>query len=219
MPCLPLFKLFQFASEKFSTSRMVDDLSNSTLYFGYGSNLWQQQMSKRCPTSKYLGIARLTGYRWIIYDRGYANIVEIDNEDEQAAKHEYQNEVWGLVYSLEAWDERRLDGNEGVPIAYKKEDIGIEFWPKAAHGKTPIDIGRKGEKMDMLVYINRKLDEPSKPKKEYIHRMNMGIKDAVHEGVPQKYVDQVLRKYIPQEDDEKVVEMAREQALVSENEK
>jgi hypothetical protein len=30
-----------------------------TLYFGYGSNLWKQQMDRRCPENKFLGTARL----------------------------------------------------------------------------------------------------------------------------------------------------------------
>nr|POE54512.1 gamma-glutamylcyclotransferase [Quercus suber] len=202
MSCLPLSKLFHSLSGRLLPDNMADESSPTTIYFGYGSNLWRQQMLQRCPKSKYLGIARLKGYRWIIYERGYANIVEIDEEDnEEAEKHKYKNEVWGLVYSLEPSDERRLDGNEGVPVAYTKEDIEIEFWTKSAREKTPIDIGKEGKKMDMLVYINRKLDEPSNPKTEYIHRMNMGIRDAVHEGVPQEYVDQVLRKYIPDNDD------------------
>jgi hypothetical protein len=36
-----------------------------TLYFGYGSNLWLHQMQLRCPTSQYLGVARLPNYRLI----------------------------------------------------------------------------------------------------------------------------------------------------------
>jgi hypothetical protein len=59
-----------------------------TLYFGYGSNLWLHQMQLRCPTSQYLGVARLPNYRWIINDRGYANVVERRDTAEAEAEAE-----------------------------------------------------------------------------------------------------------------------------------
>ncbi|KAA8572454.1 hypothetical protein EYC84_003074 [Monilinia fructicola] len=46
-----------------------------TLYFAYGSNLSLTQMKARCPNSTYYGLGVLQGYRWIINQRGYANIV------------------------------------------------------------------------------------------------------------------------------------------------
>lgn len=171
-------------------------------------------MKQRCPTSKYLGIARLKGYRWIIYDRGYANIVEISKE-ESKQKHDYSHEVWGLVYSLEPEDEDALDGNEGVPVAYRKEHLECDFFEN--HGDKQ-DITVDPKEIDMLVYINRKLTTPSDPKEEYIYRMNMGIKDALQEGVPSKYVDQVMRKFIPDVEDKMVAEVARKQALEFEDE-
>lgn len=173
-------------------------------------------MKQRCPTSKYLGIARLNGYRWIIYERGYANIVEISKED-KLAKHDYTQEVWGLVYSLESKDEDRLDGNEGVPYAYTKEYLECDFF-EAKDGKKS-DVESDPKEVDMLVYINRKLITPGKTKKEYIYRMNMGIKDALQEGVPKAYVDKVMRKFIPDVEDETVKEVAKKQGLEFEDEK
>jgi hypothetical protein len=182
----------------------------ATVYFGYGSNLWQEQMRQRCPTSKYLGIARLNGYKWIIYDRGYANIVQI-TEEKVETKHDYTHEVWGLVYSLEKEDERRLDRNEGVPVAYTKELLECDFW-ETKDGHKP-DTSREPENIDMLVYINRKLTTPSKSKEEYVYRMNKGINDALEEGVPKQYVEQVMRKFIPDIEDQSVADVARNQAL------
>jgi gamma-glutamylcyclotransferase len=83
--------------------------NNGSYYFGYGSNLWKHQMIQRCPTSDYLGIARLNQFKWIINDRGYANVVQTS---------EKKDVVWGLVYRLQAEDERRLDLNEGVPVCH-----------------------------------------------------------------------------------------------------
>ncbi len=40
-----------------------DDLETNerapTLYFGYGSNMWVDQMDRRCPKNKYIGTAVL----------------------------------------------------------------------------------------------------------------------------------------------------------------
>jgi hypothetical protein len=185
--------------------------SNTTIYFGYGSNLWKDQMIKRCPASSYLGIARLNGYRWLINNRGYANVVEPKPDNKTDA-----DAVWGLVYSLQADDEERLDLNEGVPYAYTKEDLVVDYWPTSNGSKSDTD----GEAMEqtMLVYIDRKRVKPDRPKKEYIYRMNMGIKDAVAAGVPQKYVDEVMREFIPDEEDTDVEVFAKQQAVFFEDE-
>jgi hypothetical protein len=65
-------------------------------------------MIQRCPTSEYLGIARLNGYRWLINNRGYANVAQTKSDSEDV--------VWGLVFSLLQEDEKKLDVNEGVPV-------------------------------------------------------------------------------------------------------
>jgi len=114
--------------------------------------------------------------------------------------HSYDDEVWGLVYSLEQEDEDRLDGNEGVPVAYTKEDLTVDYWPAKKDGSAP-DTEEKPAQTEMLVYINRELTKPHEPKEEYIYRMNMGIKDALKEGMPQGYVDDVMRAYIPDRDE------------------
>lgn len=175
---------------------MSSETSSPTIYFGYGSNLWLHQMDIRCPTSTYLGVARLNNYRWMINDRGYANVVEVSS----ASSSNYKNVVFGLVYSLEAEDEKRLDRNEGVPIAYTKEDLECDFWE--AKDGAKVDVSKSPtESKKMLVYIDRKRTTDDKPKEEYIYRMNKGIDDAIRKGVPTKYVDDVMRKFIPADDD------------------
>ncbi|KAF2731654.1 hypothetical protein EJ04DRAFT_514418 [Polyplosphaeria fusca] len=181
---------------------MSSKTSNTTIYFGYGSNLWLHQMALRCPHSEYLGVARLDNYKWIINDRGYANVVEVpatnDTKTEATNSSQYAHAVFGLVYSLTPPDERRLDKNEGVPIAYTKELISCKFW--AAHHGKPVNVSAPPtETRDMLVYIDRERVEPSKPKAEYIVRMNHGIEDALTKGVPAEYVDKIMREFIPKE--------------------
>jgi len=179
-----------------------------TLYFGYGSNLWLHQMSLRCPTSAYRGLARLPSYRWIINARGYANVVSSNSTSDV---------VWGMVYALQPSDEARLDRNEGVPEAYTKEILTIDFWP--SDGVKAVDVSAEPERKGMLVYVDRKRVEESVAKEEYVYRMNMGIRDAVALGVPRAYVEGVMRRFIPDgEGRGEVEEKSREQALEFEDE-
>lgn len=191
--------------------------SNSTgkLYFGYGSNLSIPQMHSRCPNSHYVGLARLKGWKWIINDRGYANVVEL-SRGSSASK---ANEVWGLVFYLTESDEQRLDRNEGVPYAYTKEMPRVDFWRHALEDLDDrIDVeAEKSTRKEVLVYVDRKRTTDSKPKEEYIIRMNNGIEDAVRFGMPHQYVNDVMRKFIPEpdgEEDEGMVAKAAKQALM-----
>lgn len=180
---------------------------------------------------------RLKGFRWIIYQRGFANIVEVDSHKEEGTEKredgDYRNQVWGMMYSLEEKDEKLLDEREGVPVAYRKEWIECEFWtvPEDAASSSssassrggeeevgkneedtttaenkkkrkPADITKRPGKEKMLVYINREMTDEGEIRKEYISRMNCGIKDAVKEGLPREYVEQVLRRWIPADREE-----------------
>ena len=201
-----------------SSKHISQHQTERKMYFGYGSNLWREQMQLRCPSSEYLGIARLNEWYWIINDRGYANIVQRSTNPIADGQHvenmKGSDEVWGLVYSLIPTDEARLDKNEGVPYAYTKEMHLIDFWPTGMRPEGPIDPTKKPKQQSMLVYVDRKRTVPDKPKKEYIHRMNMGIADALKAGVPEEYINSTLRMYIPPElVDNDTETFAKQQAL------
>lgn len=203
------------------------------LYFAYGSNLWLAQMAARCPSSPLTGLARLRGYKWFINARGYANIAPTTNPKKSSGDGDdsTDSEVWGLIYALSPPDEAQLDLNEGVPYAYEKRIIPAEYWPINTHPSssessgtdTSTDIppssaddgvaSNPGKTVDTLVYIDFKRSVGGhQPKAEYVHRMNMGISDALARGVPGRYVRDVLRGYIPEEEEEGVRGLAERQA-------
>jgi len=125
-------------------------------------------MKKRCPQSKKIGIARLSGYRWIISARGYANVVESAEDD-----------VEGVLFEISHSDEKSLDEYEGVASgSYRKAELRV--------------LHEEKEK-DALVYIDLITVEGT-PKDEYIHRINAGIKDAK---LSSAYVTRYVRKFIP----------------------
>lgn len=136
--------------------------------FGYGSNMWDEQMRKRCPGSRKAGFGRLRGYRWIISTRGYANVVE-----------SAEDEVEGVLFTLSPEDEAALDRFENVAAgSYRKENLPV--W---------ID----GREVTALVYVDP-ITHEGPPKPEYILRINAGLADA---GLSADYVAKQIRKFIP----------------------
>ncbi|KAM3500439.1 hypothetical protein MY10362_006397 [Beauveria mimosiformis] len=159
----------------------------TTIYFGFGSNMWKQQVKTRCRTAAYLGIARLPGYRWFIAAQGGANITLGSDDDE----------VWGLAYSLQPNDEAELDVIERVPTHFTKNIIQAELWEPIAADGTPADPAQTGRAVGVLVYISHERIATGKPRDEYVVRMNHAISDALSSGVPLSYIENVLRKWIP----------------------
>ncbi|KAF9649330.1 hypothetical protein BDM02DRAFT_3094995 [Thelephora ganbajun] len=149
------------------------------LYFGYGSNLWLDQMIRRCPESKFIGLGVLQGWKWFINNRGYANVVRSPGDL-----------VYGMVYEISPSDEANLDRSEGVPWAYTKETMEIEL-QSAGNGGGSIVQG--------LVYIDQWRVDEGEPWGEYVYRINMGINDAATKGLPGWYIDKYMRRYIPAE--------------------
>lgn len=82
-----------------------------------------------------------------------------------------------------------LDGYESVPDAYVKEYLSVTF------------LGTKDSSVEketkVLVYVDFLRVKESKPKTEYIYRMNMALADALNEGVPEDYVEKYVRPFIP----------------------
>ncbi|KAI2776685.1 hypothetical protein F4815DRAFT_483909 [Daldinia loculata] len=173
-----------------------NDELNGVLYFAYGSNLSSVQMRKRCPRSTPVGLAYLSGWTWIINERGYANIVEDRTKI---------GGIYGIIYRLHPDDEKWLDMNEGVPWAYERRFIEVEGLATTSTAKGEgeeevelIDQGKTSEKIRALAYIDFHRIRPSHPKNEYIYRMNNGIEEAMMQwGLPEQYVDSVIRPSIP----------------------
>ncbi|KXN91490.1 Gamma-glutamylcyclotransferase [Leucoagaricus sp. SymC.cos] len=159
---------------------MVETQPSPRLYLGYGSNMWIEQMVRRCPQSKCLGIGFLLDWKWFICERGYANIIESKGD-----------KVYGLVYEVSESDEKNLDHYENVPTSYVKKILTVIFL-----GKTDSIISSAKE---MLVYVDVERVHYGPPKTEYIYRMNMAIADAIKEGVPEEYVQKTLRPFIPKQ--------------------
>jgi gamma-glutamylcyclotransferase (GGCT)/AIG2-like uncharacterized protein YtfP len=89
-------------------------------YFAYGSNMNHEQMSKRCPSSKYIKRGYLQGYKFV-YD-GYssmrggavANVVKSNS-----------GIVWGGIFEISEDNLSALDRYEGYPNNYDRKEVNI----------------------------------------------------------------------------------------------
>ena len=84
------------------------------LYFAYGSNLNLGQMAVRCPQAQLMERAVLEGYE-LAFRCGVLTV--LPKED---------GRVDGLLWKVNAWDERALDRYEGYPHLYTKELLPVQ---------------------------------------------------------------------------------------------
>ncbi|KAI0279081.1 Butirosin biosynthesis, BtrG-like protein [Russula aff. rugulosa BPL654] len=157
--------------------------STTTFYFGYGSNMWIDQMNRRCTENKYIGIAVLHDWCWIINQRGYANIIPSSGDY-----------VYGFIYELNPKNEASLDIYEGAPRIYDKKIHPVQLRTSPGDGEMATK-----KTINALVYIDTVSTSPDVPKTEYIHRINLALQDGIKNGVPQSYIDKYIRPFIPAE--------------------
>jgi len=133
-------------------------------YFAYGSNMNWPQMKQRCPSARFICVARLSDYRFAIARHsqlrkcGTANIFP-----------DVGSEVWGIVYDLDDQDLNRLDSFED---GYRRERL---FVVARGDGQHPLEA---------LVYIAQKEDDAPLPNPEYKRLM---VEGAYHWQLPVGY--------------------------------
>ena len=127
-------------------------------------------MAIRCPESKYHDSGKLLDYSWLINARGYASIKPSEGEF-----------VLGEIFALSQQDISNLDIYESVEEGmYLKSNLSVQT------SKGPVDC---------LVYIASD-NNIGKPQKEYINRINLGIKSA---NLPDSYVKKAIRPFVPED--------------------
>lgn len=131
-------------------------------YFAYGSNMDWPQMQRRCPSAKFICVARLPNYRFAIArhsrlrDCGTANIYS------QAA-----SDVWGVVYEVSDGDMTILDGFED---GYERQQVLL--------------YDRAASAIEALVYIAPRETDVPLPNAEYKRLILSG---ARHWHLPEEY--------------------------------
>ncbi len=95
-------------------------MTSRITYFAYGSNLSQDQMLRRCPTSSPIGLARLDG--WRLAFGGHSLRWGGATASLKKSPGDY---VDGVLYSMPQRDLLTLDGHEGHPYAYRRRRMRV----------------------------------------------------------------------------------------------
>lgn len=123
-----------------------------------------EQMQRRCPSSRFVCVGKLSDYRFAIArhsrlrDCGTANIF-----------CEKGSEVWGIVYEVDDQDLNTLDSFED---GYRRENVRVFG---GGDSQRPVEV---------LVYIAEKEDPVPLPNREYKRLM---VEGAKHWNVPESY--------------------------------
>ena len=126
------------------------------LYFAYGSNLDPTQMRLRCPQARYVGKARLDGYR-LCFPR-WSTIRASAVVGLEPAAGEV---VWGVLYEVGGSDLARLDEREGY---HKRRAVADN-----ARNRATVMVARHGGKIgDAETYVVTPSADAGLPSSEYI---------------------------------------------------
>jgi hypothetical protein len=187
---------------------------DGTLYFGYGSNLWKYQVLHRCPSAKFIGLARLRHWRWQINERGNTNIVEAPPAPFSPATVRWlgplstddlrgNDRTYGMVFQMSHEDEQKMDEYEDVPESYTKETAMVELWTRKEGQEGPLDITKRCRRVQVMFHVDREhtADSVQLSAGAYSYKINQGIMDATEEGVPESYIKDCIRPFVPDVDD------------------
>jgi len=175
-------------------------------------------------SSKPIAIARLDAHAWIICQRGYANVVALPANNKASHENTSWGVLYNLsaedearLDMFEGHDDRRNPSPEVNPDPSKQQEVPYlqGEWDYNKHYlpltvtkwlKDPNQYGAsvpdwsEGHDQQIsvraLVYVDEVRTQPGKINQEYIGRMNRAIRESVELGLPQGWVDAVMRKYI-----------------------
>lgn len=108
MPC----RLFPETARHLKESTKKEEEYPMSFYLAYGSNLNLEQMAKRCPTAKLVGVGLLEDYRLIF--RYYLTI-----------EKQKGSVVPFALWEIDEESEQMLDYYEGFPHFYRKEYVNV----------------------------------------------------------------------------------------------
>lgn len=142
------------------------------LYFAYGSNMDCRQMLDRCPSTRFVSKALLTGYRFDFTrksTRWQAGVMDIVQDEE--------GEVWGVLYDVTDSELPRLDQAEGCRAGD----------PRSAYRRVDVKVLPENGASALAAFAYEVVDKHSTiaPAREYMERILAG---ARFWGLPAAYI-------------------------------
>ncbi|EXJ80813.1 hypothetical protein A1O3_07097 [Capronia epimyces CBS 606.96] len=195
--------------------------------FGSNLSPYQMSIRLRHNPSSSIpvAVARLDSHAWIICQRGYANVVALPPSNAATDENTVWGIVYNMdpvdearLDQYEGHNEARNPSPELNPDPATQQikrylqggwDYNKHYLPVAVtkwlrdpnqYGVAVPDWDRSGAHnttIRALVYVDEFRIKPGKIAHEYIGRMNRAIDESVQLGVPQSWVDHVMREFIP----------------------
>ena len=140
------------------------------IYFAYGSNMEEARMCKRCPSARFLFIARLDGFK--LDFTHYSTTNKCGAAD---ILPDGCGVVWGVIYHIKEEHRAALERAEGVPVnAYKSFTVDVH------------PDGDRAQRIKAVSYVvvNKKDPRPL-PNAEYKARIVNGAKAW---NLPENYI-------------------------------
>lgn len=89
------------------------------VYFAYGSNMLTERLNARCPSADVMGPAEARGF-------SVSYCLHSTDESAKAGLQRVETETaWGVLFSLDISEREVLDGFEGAPLIYTREEIAV----------------------------------------------------------------------------------------------
>lgn len=143
------------------------------LYFAYGSNMDWEQMNRRCPSAKFVAVARLKDHRFAIartsYSRGCGSAGVVPQPGAC---------VWGVVYDIDEREFGPLDAAEDYVPGREKNSY------TRREGAVFAD-GDESKSYPVQLYFPETEKDPPLPNAEY-KRLIIG--GATHWRLPGDYI-------------------------------
>lgn len=138
-------------------------MGETVLYFAYGSNMKTEQMTKRVPSAKVIGRARIVNRHLVCNKRskngsGKANLV-----------HSPGDVVWGVLYEMDESDLPKLDKAEG---GYRRVEVEV--------------LDEQGGPIVAQTYVSKKLTDDTRAYEGY---KNLILNGAREHQLPEKYIE------------------------------
>jgi gamma-glutamylcyclotransferase (GGCT)/AIG2-like uncharacterized protein YtfP len=161
-------------------SASADEMIEAMLYFAYGSNLDSAQMRQRCPSARFVAVAKLPDHQLAFTryakDRGCGTCDGVP---------EAGQDIWGVVFDISEADLRRLDESEGYqPRRPLKENAYLR------EQREVLRDGKKDEPVQVWLYFANREPNPPLPNAAYMKQL---VEGAKFWGLPEEYQARLKR--------------------------
>lgn len=136
-----------------------------TLYFAYGSNMNSAQQIARTPSAKVVGIASLSGYKFLLNKRGK------DGTGRGNIEASHGDVIWGVLYAIDEGEMEELDKKEDK---YNRENVVVRT----------NDV----EKLKVVTYISKYTGNGLPVPNDYKQKI---VEGAREHGLPPDYILQL----------------------------